>query len=263
MCFRPPSIARRTWAVTHIPSELHGLVIRHHDSALAAECPMKGSDAPRQMIMQMRTYRRLIALAVLGIPTIAAAQDHDSDAADFGIERDAFLAAHAKSLFGFEGTVASSTASVDAATADADPTSLATVAKGLKIKVESAAANLGANTDQMALWPNDIHPTHLIVINEEGTTAPGVQRIRLSDGAVETILTGTTSGDPLRRTPWGTILAGEEAGATGQMIEILNPLETTGGLYDRVTGIARLAPRSLRRVEPMGGAAPGGPAFIR
>jgi hypothetical protein len=92
--------------------------------------------------------------------------------------------------------------------------------------VVSAVPNLAPNIDQMVLWPNDQNPTHLIVANEEGVAQPGLQRIRLSDGLAETILTGTTSGDPVRRTPWGTILFGEET-ADGWLIEIADPLTTT------------------------------------
>lgn len=157
---------------------------------------------------------------------------------DFGLLRDNTLKVFSSVAFGFERPVDNSTASVDAATAEADPTRLITVAAGLKARVVSAAANLGANTDQMALWPNDQNPTHLIVMNEQAASQPGVQRVRLSDGLVETILTGTSSGDPIRRTPWGTILAGEEAGTSGQWIEIANPLATTNVIYDRVTGVA-------------------------
>lgn len=157
---------------------------------------------------------------------------------DFGTIRDASLAFFQQQFFGFPGSVPNSTASIDAATADADPTKLIAVSKGLKVHVVAASADLAPNVDQIALWPDDVHPTHLIIINEQGVTAPGVQRIRLSDGLVETILTGTTSGDPIRRTPWGTILCGEEGGTTGQMIEIIHPLETTAVMYDRVAGIA-------------------------
>jgi len=46
-----------------------------------------------------------------------------------------------------------------------------------------------------------VNPTHLIVCNKQGTGSPGVQRIRLADGLVGTILTGTSSCDPAHRTP--------------------------------------------------------------
>jgi len=131
----------------------------------------------------------------------------------------------------------SSHESVDAATADADPRTLATVAKGLHVQVATSASNAGANLDMIALWPDSSQPTHLIVCNEtDDTTQPGVQRIRLADGEVKTILSGTVDCDPVRRTPWGTILAGEENGTSGQMIEIIHPLQTTDVVFDRVTG---------------------------
>jgi secreted PhoX family phosphatase len=101
--------------------------------------------------------------------------------------------------------------------------------------VVSANADLGANIDMMALWPNDKHPTHLILCNEQGETQPGVQRVSLADGSVETILTGTSSCDPAHVTPWGTVIVAEEAGSSGSMLEIINPLNTTGVEYDRVT----------------------------
>ena len=49
-------------------------------------------------------------------------------------------------------------------------------------------------------------------------------------------MTGTTSCDPTRRTPWGTILFGEEAGTGGQLYELIDPLHTTGVTLDRTTG---------------------------
>jgi hypothetical protein len=87
----------------------------------------------------------------------------------------------------------------------------------------------------MTLYPADA-PTHIIACNEQGATEPGLQRIRLSDGFVETILTGTVSCDPAHVTPWGTVLFGEEAGSSGTMLEIIDPLNTTGVSYDRVAG---------------------------
>ena len=62
------------------------------------------------------------------------------------------------------------------------------------------------NIDMMALWPTDQNPTHLIACNEQGTADPGLVRIRISDGFTETILKGTNSCDPVKRTAWGTIL---------------------------------------------------------
>jgi len=92
-------------------------------------------------------------------------------------------------LFGIVSPVdASSTDSIDAVTADADPTKLVTLAKGLSAHVLSAQSNLGPNIDQMVLWPAGPNPTHIIACNEEGTAQPGLQRVRLSDGLAQTIM---------------------------------------------------------------------------
>jgi len=94
--------------------------------------------------------------------------------------------------------------------------------------------------DQISLWPNDAHPQYLIFCNEEGTAKAGLQRLNLATGAVDTIVTGTTSCDPTRRTPWGTILFGEEAGggsSGGRVYELIDPVHTTGVTVDRTTGI--------------------------
>jgi secreted PhoX family phosphatase len=171
-------------------------------------------------------------VGLLGLVTVAAA----AQIFDFGVFREQLLRDHSRELFGVKGPLEfSSTESVDEATAEADPTSLATFAESLHVRVVTAAANAGSNIDMIALWPDDRHPTHLIVCNEEGADKPGVQRVRLSDGLVETILTGTVSCDPVHRTPWGTILVGEEV-VDGWLLEIIDPLQTTNVLFDRVAG---------------------------
>jgi len=182
--------------------------------------------------------RKLALVSTLGLALAgsAAADEDFRGLRDFGSFRDNLLKQQSKRLFGVdEPLAASSRESVAAAVANADPTRLVTLARGLHARVVSAAANLGANIDMMALWPDDRNPTHIIACNEQGTTNPGVQRIRLSDGTVETILTGTSSCDPAHRTPWGTIIVGEEL-TDGNLIEIINPLQTTNVLFNRVTG---------------------------
>src|SRR4029450_5564114 len=47
--------------------------------------------------------------------------------------------------------------------------------------------------------------------------------------------TGTNSCDPVRVTPWGTLVVAEESGNTGQLLEIVDPLHTTGVQFNRVT----------------------------
>jgi secreted PhoX family phosphatase len=173
----------------------------------------------------MKAFARLTALGLATCSAVAAADPHF----DLGQFRESQLQAHSRQLFGIIAPVRSaSTASVDAAVAEAHPLSMLTLARGLRARVVSSQTDLGANIDMMALWPNADEPTHLIVCNEQGATNPGVQRVNIATGAVETILTGTTSCDPVKVTPWGTVVIAEENGSSGRMFEILDPLHTTG-----------------------------------
>lgn len=165
----------------------------------------------------------------------AVATALSAGAADFGQKVEALAKSQAFSLFGVAGTLGpSSTLQRSAAELESNPASALTVAPGLSVRVVSAAANLAPNMDQMVLWPDDTNPTHLIACNEQGGTEVAVQRITLATGAVETILAAGTSGDPgmstcdpVRATPWGTIIVGEETGGGGRLFEILDPLATT------------------------------------
>lgn len=169
--------------------------------------------------------------------------------ADQGQKQQSSLAGESNDLFGVRRPVAaSSTVDFTAAQALADPAGLLTVAKGLKVKVISSGV-AAANIDQMVLWPSS-RPTHLIACNEEGTAAPALQKIALTTGAATTIATGLTSCDPVRATPWGTLVFGEEGGASGAMYEIIDPLAVEGATIDRATG-ASSSP-NIRRVDAFG-----------
>ena len=194
---------------------------------------------------------RFIALTcAAGLAAASAGAVHAFGPYDFGLFRDAQLDAHSEQLFGIVSPVpASSTESLGATDANADPTKLLTVAKGLRVHVVTSQPNAAPNLDQMAFWPNDVNPTHLIMANEEGIAQPALQRIRLSDGLVETILTGTTSNDPVRRTPWGTILLGEETG-DGWLVEIADPLHVTNATFNRTTGSSSDPARVIGRTAP-------------
>ncbi len=130
---------------------------------------------------------------------------------------------------------------------DADSTKAIRVAEGLKVSlVSSAVAPLA---DQIVLWPSDLRPTHLFVCIEASTNAT-VQRIDLSQPPntnATTILSGLASCDPIRRTPWGTLLAGEEA-SDGGVYEILDPLNITSAVTvsDRPAGTTS-DPRVVKR----------------
>jgi hypothetical protein len=184
------------------------------------------------------------AALVLGIGGVATASF-----LDFGQQTERELADHANQLFGVKKPIqASSTVDLSEAQALADPAALATVAKGLDVDVVSAG-NAAPNLDQMVLWPAS-HPTHIITINEEGPTEPSLQKINLKTGVATTIVTGTDSGDPIRITPWGTILFGEEAGDTGAMYELIDPLSVEGATIDRTSGTSS-SPK-IRRVNALG-----------
>jgi hypothetical protein len=146
---------------------------------------------------------------------------------DFGQHVQAELRSDSNDLFGFDKPIAaSSTVSADPAAAVLDPTLLVTAAKGLKVR--SVAQIPGApNLDQMAFWPNDDKPAYVIGCNEQGPGQFGVVAISLANrSSFPIISSGLTSCDPVRRTPWGTIIAGEENGTKGRLFEIVDPINT-------------------------------------
>ena len=84
----------------------------------------------------MRKRGWLAMVGLHGLATGAAAVQ----VFDFGLFREQQLRAHSHQLFGVTGPLEfSSTASVDAATAEADPTSLATFAQSLHVRVVTTA----------------------------------------------------------------------------------------------------------------------------
>ena len=182
--------------------------------------------------------RKLIVAAIVaglvGSAGVAVA------ATDFGTYRDSALASKSQQQFGVGAPLASSsTSSVSAQAALANPAKLVTLAQGLQAHaVTSGVAS--PNIDQMVLWPNDVHPTWIIACNEQEEAEPGLVRINLATGAQTTIVTGTVECDPVRATAWGTILFGEEDGGGpngGRMYELLDPIGTTGVTLDRTTGV--------------------------
>ena len=177
----------------------------------------------------------LVGASVMLVSGRAEAQN------DWGSHIQQLLDAHSEQQFGITQALAES-----AVGPYNGPNNVLSViaAKGLQVSVVSNVTNPLA--DQIALWPNDEHPTHLFMAIETGRNATGtnasLQVIDLNgnpDSNVRTVLTGLTSGDPIRRTPWGTILVGEEAG-DGAMYEIFDPLHvglgTPAMITNRATG---------------------------
>lgn len=173
----------------------------------------------------MKKIGKVAIFVAAGVAAAMAAK-----AADFGQKVEALAKSQALSLFGVSGTLGDSSAlQRSASQLNADPTSAITVAPGLTVRVVSAATNLGTNIDQMVLWPNSTSPTHIIACNEQSGSEVAVQRVDLATGVAQNIIsTGMSTCDPVRITPWGTIIAGEETGGGGRLFEILDPLTTTG-----------------------------------
>jgi len=154
---------------------------------------------------------------------------------DFGTFVADQLSAHSESLFGFKHPLEESALGpYDGA----DNLKAIQVADGLHVSLVSSSVASAA--DQIAMWPDDDNPKFLFVCDEE-TTNPAVQRVDLSKPAASnatTIVTGLSSCDPVRRTPWGTIIVAEEAGATGGLYELIDPanINTVINVSDRAAG---------------------------
>jgi len=173
-----------------------------------------------------RTFVRSSVLMVFVVAVVMttrpAAQNPNSDFGSFVQDQ---LSAHSEQLFGFRHPLSKSALGPYTGL---DNTHAIEVADGLKVSLVSSS--VASARDQIAFWPNDDHPTHVFVC-DEGTSNPAVQRINLSDppnSNATTIVTGLSSCDPVRRTPWGTILVGEEAGATGGLYELIDPVHIAG-----------------------------------
>jgi hypothetical protein len=180
----------------------------------------------------------LLCIAVLAaFASLGWAQD--SAPPDFGMQIQQLLNSQSNRLFGVTQPLNESALGPYTGL---DNTLSVAVAKSLKVTNVSTAAN-GLH-DQIVLWPNDVNPTHLITAIETSRNANGtnesLQIIDLSgdpNSNAKTILTGLTSADPVRKTPWGSILIGEEAG-DGGLYEIFDPLGITAPItvVNRATG---------------------------
>jgi hypothetical protein len=200
----------------------------------------------------MRVSRRAGVFIVGVVAVVLASGSALAAFTDWGLDEQTQLQNKSNPLFGVgQPLTQSSTTDLTAAQALADPAGLITVAKGLEVGVVAAGPsdNAGPNIDQMVLWPQ-ANPTHIIGCNEEGTTAPALQRINLSTGAATTIATGLNSCDPVRVTPWGTILFGEESGSVGAMYELVDPLTVTGATINNATGVTSTP--KIGRVNALG-----------
>ena len=186
----------------------------------------------------------LVIVALVGAVGVALAAFDD-----WGLEQQTQLQNKSRPLFGVgQPLTASSNVDLDEAQALADPAGLITAAKGLKVSVVTAG-KAAPNLDQMVLWPQ-ADPRFIIACNEEGVNQPALQKISLSNGAATTIATGINSCDPVRVTPWGTVLFGEENGTVGAMYELIDPLTVVGATINNATGVTSTP--KIRRVNALG-----------
>ena len=155
---------------------------------------------------------------------------------DFGAFVQEQLNAHSEQLFGIRHPLDES------AKGPYDgPDNLQAIQLAPGLRASLVSSSVASATDQIAFWPNDEHPTHVFVCDEE-TSNPAVQRIDLSgppSSNATTIVTGLSSCDPVRRTAWGTIIVAEEAGNTGGLYELIDPVHIDApiSVSDRAAGI--------------------------
>jgi secreted PhoX family phosphatase len=170
-------------------------------------------------------------LAVVGLTArMTASHPHD-----FGTFVADLLRDHSEQLFGIEHPLEES------ALGPYDgPDNLQAIQLAPGLHASLVSSSVASAADQIAMWPDDDNPKYLFVCDEE-TTDPAVQRVDLSkpaDSNATTIVKGLTSCDPVRRTPWGTIIVAEEAGASGGLYELFDPvnINTVINVSDRAAG---------------------------
>ena len=185
----------------------------------------------------MRSWSIGVSLLITGFAVVGVSSRirANHQPADFGTFVESQLKAHSEQLFGIRRPLDESALGPYDGT---DNLNAIQVAPGLQVSLVSS--NVASAADQIAFWPDDDHPQYLFVCDEE-TTTPAVQRVDLSKPAgsnATTIVNGLVSCDPVRRTPWGTIIVAEEAGATGGLYELIDPvhINTPINVTDRATG---------------------------
>ena len=182
---------------------------------------------------RVRARLRPLALGI-AIAAIAVGSTYAISHQDPGAAYAHSLAAQSQPLFGFGHPLDHAVSGAF----DGPGDQAVELAGGLSATVVSDT--VGQNADMIALWPNDTAPTDAFVCNEVDGSLAGaqatVQRVHLADGAVTDMISGHVSCDPAHRTPWGTIVVGEEAGTSGRLYEILDPLAVHDVTVNRAAG---------------------------
>src|SRR5262249_37296287 len=121
--------------------------------------------------MHRAFVRTCVAAGIVAL-VFAARPSAKNPKQDFGAFVADQLRAHSEQLFGFHPRE-------EGASGPCDGPSLNALgrAPGLSVRLLSSAVHLSA--DQIAMYPDDDHPTHLFVCDEESSN-PAVQRVALS-----------------------------------------------------------------------------------
>lgn len=188
------------------------------------------------------------AAAAGALMVAGAAGVSNAETPDFGAWAEKLLSEMSETFFGVKKplTAAAPAIAVPYRAASQKAGEQILLAKGLKAEyVSRVAAN---NIDQLAFWPDAEHPKYIMACIEGGRQVigsfaggapkynPSVQRIDLKTGAAVTLLRGLTSCDPVRATPWGTLVVAEETN-DGGFYEFLDPVHTENlTVLDRSTG---------------------------
>ncbi len=193
----------------------------------------------------------LTAASIGGLAPISQAGD---SLVDMGVLYEKLLSTSSYLLYGTGRPLTTSAPSTRDAAGAAIPYRAPTQSANAQVllagglRAEYVTRGLADSGDMIALWPSEDAATHLVVCIEGGREEigtfpdgrvkynPSVQRVKLSDGAVETLLRGMSGCDGIRRTAHGTILATEEE-TDGGAYEIYEPLATSEEtVVDRATG---------------------------
>ncbi|MCL4316030.1 MAG: PhoX family protein [Gammaproteobacteria bacterium] len=184
-----------------------------------------------------------LSLATLSACAMYYGVSNADEENDFGSAVEQQLRAKSVQLFGVNEPLAES---AYGPYTDADNTKAVILAKGLKAYAVSNVTDKQA--DMIAFWPNDYNPTHAFVCIENffsgnNPNTISVQRVNLAgdpNSNVETIVKGISSCDPVKRTPWSSIVVGEEADSNGGFYEIMDPMSLSGAapavITDRAAG---------------------------
>ena len=152
-----------------------------------------------------------LATAMLAVPALPVYAD-DEDSHDFGARIEQRLRNSSMHWFGIQGPLGPSAPATTGVYRTPSQKAEDQVLVADSLKVEYLSRNIANNADQFAFWPNDENPTHQIWCIEEFNPSviknaagqelflpgglvkkwtPGVQRLNLRTGAVETVLRGT------------------------------------------------------------------------